>query len=93
MAYALQTPTPWANGFIRVGARRPLWARQRGVCNTPLQPTGRRRFFLMVDWDGQANASGKPCFLDSSFLPLMEEKKAKEDQGVRDAGHLWPGSG
>ena len=20
----------------------------------------------------------------------MEEKKAKEDQGVRDAGHLWP---
>ena len=22
----------------------------------------------------------------------MEKKKAKEDQGVRDAGYLWPGT-
>ena len=58
-------------------------------------PTAYRQeaLFLMVDWGGQANASRNICFLGSSFLPLMEEKKAKEDQGVRDAGHLWPGTG
>ena len=26
--------------------------------------------------------------LSSPFLPLMEEKEAKEDQGVRDAGQI-----
>ena len=47
-------------------------------------PTAYRQeaFFLMVDWGGQANVSGKTCFWGSSFLPLMEEKKAKEDQGL-----------
>ena len=58
-------------------------------------PTAYRQeaFFLMVDWRGSKNVSGRTCFLGSSFLLLIEEKKAKEDQGVRDAGHLWPGTG
>ena len=32
----------------------------------------------MVDWGGQANVSGKTCFLAPSFLLLMEEKKQKK---------------
>ena len=32
----------------------------------------------MVDWGGQANVSGKTCFLAPSFLPLIEEKKQKK---------------
>ena len=58
-------------------------------------PTAYRQeaFFLMVDWGGQANVSGKTCFLGSSFLPLMEEKKAKEDQGLYRGRGSWPGTG
>ena len=43
-------------------------------------PTAYRQeaLFLMVDWGGQANVSGKTCFLAPSFLPLMEEKKQKK---------------
>ena len=47
----------------------------------------------MVDLGGQANVSGKTCFLGSSFLPLMEEKKAKEDQGLYRGRGSWPDTG
>ena len=58
-------------------------------------PTAYRQeaLFLMVDWGGQANVLGKTCFLGSSFLPLMEEKKAKEDQGLYRGRGSWPGTG
>ena len=43
-------------------------------------PTAYRQeaLFLMVDWWGSKNVTGKTCFLGSSFLPLMEEKKQKK---------------
>ena len=55
-----------------------------------LRPTAYRQeaFFLMVDWGGQANVSGKTCFLGSSFLPLMEEKKQKKIKASAEAGEV-----
>ena len=46
----------------------------------------------MVDWWGSKNVTGQTSPAAAAALPLMEEKKAKEDQGVRDAGHLLPGT-
>ena len=42
----------------------------------------------MVDWGGQANVSGKTCFLGSSFLPLMKEKKQKKIKASTEAGEI-----
>ena len=38
---------------------------------------------------GEGEEQGLCPFTPPSFLPLMEEKKAKEDQGVRDAGQVF----
>ena len=58
-------------------------------------PTAYRKeaFFLTVDWGGSKNVTGKTCFLVPSFLPLIEEKKAKEDQGLYRGRGSWPGMG
>ena len=55
-----------------------------------LRPTAYRQeaLFLMVDWGGQANASRNICFLGSSFLPLMEEKKQKKIKASAEAGEV-----
>ena len=42
----------------------------------------------MVDWWGSKNVSGKTCFLGSSFLPLMEEKKQKKIKASSEAGEI-----
>ena len=55
-----------------------------------LRPTAYRQeaLFLMVDWRRQENASGRTCFLGSSFLPLMEEKKQKKIKASAEAGEV-----
>ena len=58
-------------------------------------PTAYRQeaFFLMVDWRGSKNVTGQTSPAAAAALPLMEEKKAKEDQGLYRGRGSWPGTG
>ena len=53
-------------------------------------PTAYRQeaLFLMVDWWGSKNVTGKTCFLGSSFLLLIEEKKQKKIKASAEAGEV-----
>ena len=47
----------------------------------------------MVDWGGSKNLTGQTSPAAAAALPLMEEKKAKEDQGLYRGRGSWPGAG